>query len=335
MAFRSRSAIILAVAIWAMGLVLGPLALAASSRNVDQLAAADPDEPHPTQPYAQYRLAELYDQDDSVPGNEERAMLWFERAAMQGWPAAQDELGDHYLRGHGAPRDRARALYWFRKAAAQDDGPEQAKLAKLLEQAGHCLPWDCLEAAAWRRKAAAEYRARSTDPDAQRELATVLYRDGRCRGQDCTEAAYWFGEAARHQPLYSARMLGEMYSRGIGVAHDDAQALAWYLKEADIVAGPSAVAAANIYTHSRQVPHDLAKAYFWLDVAAERSVVGNSPPTRAAAKRGRDAIARKLNAEQIAAVEAEAQKWIDGHTLKPPPEVSALLPRRAAHPAGA
>jgi len=64
----------------------------------------------PQDPYSEFQLAEQYDQDDSVPGNEHKAIFWFTKAGAQGVEEAQVELGDHYLTGHGVRKNRIKAI---------------------------------------------------------------------------------------------------------------------------------------------------------------------------------------------------------------------------------
>ena len=60
-----------------------------------------------------------------------QAMLWFQKAASQGYAVAQNTLGLMYANGQGVAQDFKQARFWFEKAAAQGDAEAKAALQQL------------------------------------------------------------------------------------------------------------------------------------------------------------------------------------------------------------
>ncbi|WP_420962566.1 tetratricopeptide repeat protein [Brucella sp. IR073] len=54
-----------------------------------------------------------------LPQDFQRATLWTAKAAEQRNPVAQNTLGTAYLSGQGVAKDENTAVDWFRKAALQ------------------------------------------------------------------------------------------------------------------------------------------------------------------------------------------------------------------------
>ena len=50
-----------------------------------------------------------------------QAVVWFRKAAEQGYAEAQNYLGRCYYFGYGVSKDYNQAKYWYRKAAEQGD----------------------------------------------------------------------------------------------------------------------------------------------------------------------------------------------------------------------
>jgi hypothetical protein len=65
------------------------------------------------------------------PPDYDNAIIWFRKAAEQGFPSAQRNLGIGYLDGLGVAKDEAEAVRWFQRAAAQGDEFSQEKCREL------------------------------------------------------------------------------------------------------------------------------------------------------------------------------------------------------------
>ncbi len=61
----------------------------------------------------------------------EKAFIWVQKAAEQGYAAAQFNLGHMYYRGDGVAQDSEKALIWSQKAAEQGHAGAQKILREL------------------------------------------------------------------------------------------------------------------------------------------------------------------------------------------------------------
>ena len=66
---------------------------------------------------AQYTLGSLYRQGLGVPHDPQKAAKWIERAADAGYPDAQYDIGVMYATGEGVTKDLSTAYMWVDQAA--------------------------------------------------------------------------------------------------------------------------------------------------------------------------------------------------------------------------
>ena len=120
---------------------------------------------------AQALLGLIYYRGQSVPRNDKEAVRWFRRAADQGNASAQFHLGIMSAEGHGVSQDYADAARWYRLAAKQ--GHPQAQYNLGLSYAdGHDVPLDIVSAHMWLNLAATQFP--SSDP---RKRSAMTARD--------------------------------------------------------------------------------------------------------------------------------------------------------------
>ena len=79
-------------------------------------------------PEGRYKLGLCYDQGLGVPKNITLARQWYRKAAEDGNPGGQYELGNCYRLAKGGPVDLVSAYLWYNVAAAA--GNESAKSAR-------------------------------------------------------------------------------------------------------------------------------------------------------------------------------------------------------------
>jgi TPR repeat protein len=104
-------------------------------------------------PIAQYNLAMMYSNGESVNVDYQQSVYWFNKSADQGFPPAQHRLGEMYYFGRGGvSRDISRAVSLFLLAAKQNDPDAQMNLA-MLYGTGEGVPADTYEAFRWLEKA--------------------------------------------------------------------------------------------------------------------------------------------------------------------------------------
>jgi len=95
------------------------------------------------------------------------------------------------------------------------------------------------------------------------------------------------------------------YSRGLGVAKNDAEALKWDRLAAEQGHAKAQYNLGMMYYFGKGVPLDKVIAYQWVLLAADRG--------EQAAKDALIALAKKLSSEQIAKAQAAAKAWNQAH----------------------
>ena len=96
---------------------------------------------------------DFYDKKDYT-----QAVVWFRKAAEQGYAEAQYYLGFCYYRGKGVSKDDNQAVYWYRKATEQGYANAQYALG-LCYEFGYGVSKDYTQAKYWWRKAAEQGHA--------------------------------------------------------------------------------------------------------------------------------------------------------------------------------
>ncbi|GHT43958.1 hypothetical protein FACS189454_00160 [Planctomycetales bacterium] len=136
-------------------------------------------------PVAQCVLGErYYNRQDKV-----EAVIWFRKAAEQGYAPAEYNLGLCYANGDVVAQDKAEAVKWFRKAAEQGHAPAQGNLG-LCYYNGDGVAQDKAEAVNWFRKAAEQGNAK-----AQCNLG-LCYELGHGVTQNSDIALDWYWKSA-------------------------------------------------------------------------------------------------------------------------------------------
>lgn len=102
---------------------------------------------------AQCVLAKCYENGEGVEKDPAKAVEWYLKAVDQGFPAAQTGLGLCYMNGVGVPKDPAKAMEWWLKAAEKDDPEAQTNLGSCYED-GTVVEKDLDKAKEWFQKAA-------------------------------------------------------------------------------------------------------------------------------------------------------------------------------------
>ena len=149
---------------------------------------------------AQTRLGRAYDTSvqNSVVNNKDdkQALMWYLKAADQGYPLAQMYLAIMYEEGRGGwwtLKSEKQAKQWYQKAAEQGYAPAQTQLGILCER------WPSYP-----------------------------------KGLHDQEAVQWYQKAAEQGYAPAQMHLGRMYEIGKGsLAQDDEQAVTWYQKAAE------------------------------------------------------------------------------------------------------
>jgi TPR repeat protein len=217
--------------------------------------------------------------------------------AEAGNSRAQVDLGGLYFEGYGVAKNTVEACRWFRKAADQDFVPGQFFLALCLrESAG--MSHDSAEVREWLRKAADQGYApaevalgapfsplsgSTATPDQvegprwfQKAVADgyppALVMLGMTHAihfwpQEQEEAIRLFRLAAEKGDVTAEEQLGRIYSQGMGLQPDYAEAFKWDLKAAEHGDTRSQTQLAWSYAQGRGVPKDSVQARMWYDIS--------------------------------------------------------------------
>ena len=139
---------------------------------------------------AQYNLAMMYSNGESVYVDYQQAVYWFRKSAKQEFAPAQYRLGElYYFEKGGLPRDLDKAVVLFEKSAQQDDPDAQMNLAMLCGT-GEGVPLDADKALLWM------HRAREGGLESAHDYHNMLLasEDGKFTAEQ--QHRYWIEKAA-------------------------------------------------------------------------------------------------------------------------------------------
>lgn len=126
------------------------------------------------------------------------------------------------------------------------------------------------------------------------------------KGQYEKAFAEWLPLAEKGE-LIAQATIGVMYHMGQGVPQDYAKAVQWYRLAAEKGNAASQANLGVMYAKGTGVERDPVQAYAWYDLAAMRG------ETRHA--RGRDKLAKQLNAKQLSEARRLAQKYAEKYVM--------------------
>lgn len=182
----------------------------------------------------------------------------------------------------------------LRIAAAEGNSDAQFQIGYLLltGHSGEARPGD---AVIWFQKSAAQHHA-----PAQFQLG-LLHKHGRGTPQDKAKAQIWFKRAAENGNVMAMHALAVSYSEGAAGPPDYHSAATWFERAAEHGIKDSQFNIGLIYARGLGTQQDLTSSYKWFALAARQG-------DRDAGDK-RDAIASKLNRQQLAAAKLAADTW--------------------------
>ena len=200
-------------------------------------------------------LGVMYDSGEGVPQDRGQALRWYERAAELGDVGGMFNVAVSYDSGAAVARDGAKAARWYARAAARHFGRAEYNLA-LMYESGDGVRRDPAAARRLFRDAAGDgiAAARSHLP-VTREVTLqlpppdddALFRNAQRAllsrtPEDAARAAALFRQAAQQDGpagQMAAYDLAWCYENGIGVAVDQSQAYALYVRVAADAVDPA------------------------------------------------------------------------------------------------
>jgi TPR repeat protein len=155
-------------------------------------------------PWAQFRLAQLYERGAGVGRSPRRALELTGAAAQAGHARAAHNLGTAYLTGAGVPRDAAEGARWL-NIAAEGGVPEAQYNLGVMYMRGDGVPRELYRGLTWMRQA-----AQNGHPPAQKAVGRIYMTGLDTMGQDLTEAKTWLRPVAARGDRDAQRWLAEI-----------------------------------------------------------------------------------------------------------------------------
>ncbi|RPH80794.1 MAG: sel1 repeat family protein [Nitrospiraceae bacterium] len=129
----------------------------------------------------------------------------------------------------------------------------------------------------------------------------LLYANGKGVQKDDTQAWQWYEKAAVQGHADAQVNLGMLYDYGRGVPQDFKKAVYWYRLSAHQGNALAQRRLGLMYERGDEVPQDYVKAYMWYSLGSANGVE--------AGIRLRDALAKKMDPDQIAEAQKLAREW--------------------------
>ena len=214
--------------------------LALKTAELDEVARREERQVAADDVGAMYDMGEKYLKGEGILQSDEKALLWFLKAAELDSPAAQGQVGAIV-----AMTNKAEAVTWYLKAAAAGDSEAQNRLGVCYYD-GVGIATNRVEAVRWYREA-----AEAGQHNAMWNLGQA-YKNGRGIDKDEGEALRWYRLAAQHGNKSAFKSIADLYAEGYGVTNNREDVQSWY------EAGWNAEKATN-----------LTEAVKWYDKAAE------------------------------------------------------------------
>lgn len=165
----------------------------------------------------------------------QKAIVWLQKSAEQGYSSAQNNLGYWYMHGYGVNKDLEQSFYWYKKAAEQGHKKALYNVAVCYEY-GYGVKKSESDAFYWYKKAADQ-----GNKDALFELGKCYYYAiGPSR--DYQMAYEMFMKAVENHTNYeddidnigdAMNLLGDIYYYGYGKNKNLTIAIEWYEKASD------------------------------------------------------------------------------------------------------
>ena len=153
---------------------------------------------------AQNRLAICYGKGHlGVPKDEKRAIIWYEKAAEQNYPAAQYNLGIKLYQGIGLEKDETKSVYWYQRASEKGSVEAQFNLGVCYDK-GEGVVSDIQTAVKWYEKSALQ-----DNMYAQHNLG-ICYINGRGVTKDIMVGVDWLRKSANNGHRESRVILEEL-----------------------------------------------------------------------------------------------------------------------------
>ncbi|KAG0250690.1 hypothetical protein DFQ27_009262 [Actinomortierella ambigua] len=209
---------------------------------------------------AQMSLAEMYEIDGSgVPKDNEKAFVWYLRAAQLGHLDAMDRVSGMYAEGRGTEQSEVEAVRWQNQALDQ-------RLSNLLGSAD-IASHDASVSVEENSRDNSWFRTTSRKQLVGKKSSLGSIINVLDTNQDRVMAQDERGDAR------AQFIVGSMYEQGRGVEQSDVEAVKWYTKAVSQGNPNAQFNLGSMYEHGRGVEQSVVEAVKWFTKAASQ---GNS-----------------------------------------------------------
>jgi TPR repeat protein len=232
-------------------------------------------------PQSQSSLGGFYAIGRGVPPDKKEALIWYRKAADQGYALAKTRVGYCFEYGQGVAKDEVEAVKWYRQAAEQGETGAMRKMGLCLKN-GIGVAKDEVESVKWFRKLSEltvnvdRKAAEAGSAHAQYQMGIYYLNGGLSGTKDYVEAVKWFRIAAGREgnpdqvDVWAKYQLGFMYEKGQGVAVDLVESVRWWRRAAELGHAGARFSMGYCYQVGQGVPKDVVEAVKWFRLSAEQ-----------------------------------------------------------------
>ncbi|MBV5297492.1 MAG: sel1 repeat family protein [Rhodoferax sp.] len=209
---------------------------------------------------AQYALGSEFAKGASVARSAQKALHWYQQAALQGFAPAQYALADAYAHGHLGTPDLDGALIWYRKAAQQDFPAAKVAMASLDQDGkGRSGQGQRKSGGAERRRDEKRWIKAACGDDAEIKYNLGLINElGLDVELDVSQAKEWYLAAAMQGHAKAQLNLARLLNR---LCDDNAGH--WYQRAAEQGESDAQFALGRIFLSGQGVDQDALQGMFW------------------------------------------------------------------------
>ena len=203
-------------------------------------------------PDAQFELAEMLFNRDSLDSDIDDAVMWYQKAAGQGNVQASLKLAHYYEK----KLDKDKTVKWYKRAAQQGDASAQFEMA--------AYETDTPKKVEWLRKA-----AKQGHKNAIYQLTVRRLENRSSEKVTVDEFEKTLKPLIDKNDSYALEYMGRLYlGQTHGIVKDDSLAIMWFEKAANVGSVNCMIRLANMYQYGNGAKKDYTKALKWYKKAA-------------------------------------------------------------------
>lgn len=221
--------------------------------------------------YAQVKLASCYFELQDYT----TAAIWYQKAAEEGYGEAQRLLGFMYSKGLGVQLSYMKAIKWYTYSLSDEDefGCDIITMTDIYDC---CYTLRVLGMEQIINKSNIDEEINTYYKDAELGFADAQVKLGNCYTSgygvehNNVEAAQWYHKAAEQGNAIAQFNLANCYDFGRGVERDGSEAVKWYTKAAKLGLDAAQFELARCYHNGEGIDQSYNEAIKWYRRAAEQ-----------------------------------------------------------------